>query len=686
VKKKQDKSNTYFDLIGWVIIIVLGFIIYSNSFGCSFHLDDFHNIVENNSIRDLGDVKAWWNFYPTRPLGILTFALNYHFNQLDVRYWHVVNLVIHLINACLVRWLVLSIFSSPALKEIPVIRYKNSIALLTALLFVSHPLATQSVTYIVQRMSSMVAMFYLLSLGLYAEARLTNKSHRFTIFLFAGSFISAVFAMLTKENAFTLPFAILLLEFSFLRTKKLSINFRDWRLILLMAAFLGVLLIIPLKYPFSILKPISPTQGNTYTLTPLNYLFTQFSVIVKYIRLLFLPVNQNADYDFPVSNNFFDIRTLLSFLVLLSLFLSGVFLYQRNRILSFGIFWFFLTLSIESSFIPINDVIFEHRTYLPSFGFFLILSTGICQLLSNKNKYLPVSLLILIIGFYSFLTYQRNKVWKDELSLWNDVISNPPVKARPYYNRGVVYTERGEWENAISDYTKAIGVNPAYLYAYNNRGNAYGKTGRWDLALTDCSRMIGLDPKYATAWYNRGFAYSNLGQWDKAISDYSKVIGLDPENKDAYINRGYSYANLGQWERAINDYSMAIGIDPNNIKVYANRGDAYGNLGHWERAINDYARMIRIDPKYATAWYNHGLACSNLRQWDTAIADYTRAIELDPEYKDAYNNRGLTYANLGQWEKAINDYSKVIGLDPKNRDAYNNREVAYKRSGIRKKP
>ena len=193
---------------------------------------------------------------------MFTFALNYHFNQLDVYYYHFVNLIIHLINACLVWWLTLLIFSSPALKDNPINRQKKVIALFTALLFVSHPLATQSVTYIWQRLASMVAMVYLFSLRFYIKARLSNKGNISKTLLFSFSLISAVLAMLTKENAFTLPFAIMLFELFFLRTKKFSLNFRDYRVILLLAAFLGVMLIIPFKYSFSVFKTIPPRLGH----------------------------------------------------------------------------------------------------------------------------------------------------------------------------------------------------------------------------------------------------------------------------------------------------------------------------------------------------------------------------------------------------------------------------------------
>src|ERR1035438_772336 len=173
--KKTGKRTSYRDLAGIGVIILLGIIIYSNSFGCSFHFDDFQNFVDNAKIRNLSDINAWWHYYPSRHVSIFSFVLNYHFFKLDVRYWHLINLVIHLINACLVGYLTVLIFSSPFMKNREITKEKKMLAFFTALLFVSHPLATQSVTYIVQREASLVAMFYFLSLVLYMKARLSGN-------------------------------------------------------------------------------------------------------------------------------------------------------------------------------------------------------------------------------------------------------------------------------------------------------------------------------------------------------------------------------------------------------------------------------------------------------------------------------------------------------------------------------
>jgi protein O-mannosyl-transferase len=576
--KNEVIRKSYFNQIGFGIIILLGIIIYSNSFKCSFHFDDISNIVDNAKIHKLSDVKAWWNFVPTRPIGNLTFALNYHFNKLDVRYYHLVNLVIHLINACLVWWLTLLIFSSPAMKDQKIAKHKKILALITALLFVSHPLATQSVTYIVQRLASLATMFYLLSLALYVKARITEKLSKKKYLLFAFAFISAVAAMLTKEISFTLPFAILLFEFFFLRTKKLTLNLKDYRLYVFIAGLVTIITIILSIFTFSIFNPIPPEQGHTYTVTAYNYLLTQFSVIVKYIQLLFLPVNQMLDYDFPISNNFFGIRTLLSFLVLLALIILAIFLFKKHRIISFGIFWFFLTLSVESSFIPIPNLIFEHRTYLPSFGFFLILSSVIFILLGEKNKNLTFVILGIIIISNSYLTYERNKIWKDEFSLWNDNAIKTPNLVRPITSRGVAYAHIGQWKKALEDYTMSIVINPNYATAYFNRGNLSRNLNQWDNAIADYSKSIEIDSNYTAAYCNRGVTYAQFAKWDKAIADFSKAIAIAPDNTEAFCNRGNVYMDLKEWNKAIADYTAALTIDPNLAMPYTNREIAYKNL------------------------------------------------------------------------------------------------------------
>src|SRR5262249_38798034 len=163
----------------------------------------------------------------------------------------------------------------------------------------------------------------------------------------------------------------------------------------------------------------------------------------------------------------------------------GIFLFKKQRIFSFGIFWFFLTLSIESSIIPLQDVIFEHRTYLPSFGFFLCMSYGIYLLTWKDYKKVGIAACALIIGIYAVMAFDRNSYWKDEITLWSDVIQKSPNKARGYNNRGDDYMEENKFNEAMSDFNKALTINPAFAMAYYNRANVYKKQEKYQESIAD---------------------------------------------------------------------------------------------------------------------------------------------------------------------------------------------------------
>jgi tetratricopeptide (TPR) repeat protein len=679
--EQEARKNVFSNLAGLLLLILLGIIIYSNSFGCSFQFDDLYTIVNNARIRNLADLSTLWNSSPNRPVAFLTFAINYHFSQLDVWSWHLVNLLLHLGNAILVWWLTLLIFSSPVMKDQKIAGQMNLLAFATAFLFLSHPLATQSVTYIVQRMTSLVTLFYLLSIILYLKARLTDRGIVAKILLFSGSLAAVLLAMRTKENAFTLPFAILLVEFFFIRTRKVFISFRDYRVILLLVLFLGMMLLIPLRHSLSIFKPILPAGHPESALTPYFYFLTQFSVIVKYIQLLFLPVSQNLDYDFPVSTSFFQIPALFCFLVLASLIILAVYLFKKQRIISFGIFWFFLTLSVESSFIPINDVIVEHRTYLPSFGFFLVIIVTLYVLLWDKHKWVAMLILLIMTVSFSYLTYERNKVWKDDLTLWSDVVSKSPGKARAITNLGIAYANRELWDRAVENYSRALSLDPRFPITLISRGFAYKNLGQFDKAIADYTAAVEIDVNNSNAYDNRGICYFNLGERDKAIADFTRAIELDPGNSDAYSNRSASFQETGQLEKAIADINKAIFIHPDNYTALLNRGAIYDKVNQPDKAIADYSRAIEINPGFAKAYFNRGSVYQKSGLSVNALADYSRAIEIDPGYTEAYFNRGVMNANLGQREKAINDYSHVIELAPENKLGYYNRGLTYGKMG-----
>lgn len=457
-------------IITIIILCCLGFFIYSNTFYSPFTFDDNSSIVKNISIRDITNLKAIWSFWPTRFITYLSFSFNYYFNQLQVFGYHIINLAIHLCTTILVWYFIMLTISLPIMKKDKISKYSRLAALFGALVFLSHPIQTESVTYIVQRTSALAGFFYIFSLCLYVKARVLRKDDKTRVIgmiLYILSLIIGIVSMFTKENTFTLPLIIILYEFCFLKDDR---HF-SWKYII---PFIAILPIIPLTLLAA--KPETFTDIQRFMSQPVkgyHYFLTQLRVMVTYVRLVFLPVNQNLDYYYPMIRSWASIPVLSSFFLLMLIITVAVRVFARFRLISFGIFWFFLTLLPESSIVPMKDVIFEHRLYLPMIGYSIFLTSLICYRFGEKTVRPVVIVFIALIACYSMLTYSRNFVWRDTFTLWNDTVQKSTFKARPYVQRGLAYAYKGELDLAIIDYNKAIEIDPDYAKAYHNIAVSY---------------------------------------------------------------------------------------------------------------------------------------------------------------------------------------------------------------------
>lgn len=546
-----------------VLIAILGFLVYSHTFHVPFHFDDLPNIVVNPNIKNFhildehstirrGDYYVDQAF-SRRFVGYLTFALNYRLHGLDVAGYHAVNIVIHILNALLLYGLVVATFRTPFFQRAGLEKDACSAALLSGLLFAVHPVQTQSVTYIVQRFASLATLFYQLSLFLYIQWRMTIHArddgrlesvecpspYRPTpVFLFLTSILSAFLAMKTKEIAFTLPFVLVLYEAMFFEGP-------IKRRALYLLPFLLTLAIIPLSIA-GVDKPLSELIGHmddaTRLATPVSrgdYLFTEFRVIVTYLRLLAFPVRQNLDYDYPLYRSFFSLEVFLSFLVLLLLLGCGMFLLVRSRrgeriqrLAAFGIFWFFITLSVESSAIPIQDVIFEHRLYLPSAGAFMSFSALLWLVMAKRGIYAKraaIATVVLAVGIFAVAAYQRNDVWRDGFSLWTDVVQKSPFKARGYNNLGDVHYQNGDLQTAFKYFSHALSLDPSYYQACYNIGVIWGNGGDHEKAAEYFSMALTINPEFARGYAKRGVAFMNAGNAEAAAADFRRACDLGDE-------------------------------------------------------------------------------------------------------------------------------------------------------------
>ncbi|MEE9614503.1 MAG: tetratricopeptide repeat protein [Thermodesulfobacteriota bacterium] len=579
--KKNFFTGRYGPAAALLLIAVTSLLIYSDTLSYTFHWDDTSNIIKNPRIRDF---FALWPPSGSRDVGFLSFALNYHFGGLDVFGYHIVNLAVHTINGFLVWWLVVLAFETPAMRGFGGDRrVKYFFALSAALIFISHPVQTQAVTYIVQRFASLAALFYLLSVALYMKARtsLEGDGFRRAVPFFFFSLLSTVCAMKTKEISFTLPLALCMVELVFFRGGGL-------RRLAYFTPFLLTLAIIPLSLvgtdrPLGeIIGGLDEASQEDRAVSRGGYLLTQFRVIITYIRLLFLPVNQNLDYDYPAYSSFFAPEVFLSFIFLSALFASAVYLLIRSRktnngyglLASFGMLWFFLALSVESSIIPIRDVIFEHRLYLPSVGAAVAFTAAVFGAFDRmKLENLPLAALVMLLltaAPLSFAAHKRNLVWEDGITLWKDVTKKSPNKPRGHYNLGLAYDEVGLIGRAMEEYKTAVRLKPGYVQAHNNLGIAYGKRGMVDGAIEHFRLALELRPGDLEARYNLGFAYTKQGRLGEAVEEYKAILRVNPGDAETHNALGAVYLKVGFTDKAIEEFVLALYLKPGYREAAAN--------------------------------------------------------------------------------------------------------------------
>ena len=687
------KKNNFSHLnVGiFLTIILYGLVLYIPSLQSkNFYFDDYFSIETNDAIKTI-DIPRIFNAFNTRFLAGLSFALNYQWCALHAGGYRFINLLIHCLNAFLVYLLVKStLYLYSARKPMFFCRLEWP-AFFGAMLFLCHPIQTEPVNFITQRFVLMGSFFYLLTLFLYIQYRCRSQK-RYMI----TSWGAAIAAIFCKEFVVTLPLMLALYDFYFLE----ALAEPWWKRCRRILPFFVIALIVPvllLRTPpeairvaniadYNFIQEVgSPRLGSHIDVTRAHggigrkqYFLTELNVVCTYVRLLFLPVNQNFDYDYPISNQA-DNKTVLCGMFLLCLLGLAAVTYQSNRMVSFSILWFFIALSVESSFIPIGHVIAEYRLYLASVGFVFLVMTLIYTRQMDQKK-LNIIAAVILIGF-SVLTYQRNKVWEDEVTLWNDTVKKSPHKARPYDGLGTAYDMRGNLTQTLFNYNKAIEIDSHNAGLYYNRGRVYQRQGNLTLALSDYNKAIEIEPDYAEAYSNRGGVYDEQGNFSQAISDCTRAIKIDPDNFTGYANRGVAYFKQGNLLLALSDYNKAIAINPNYTEVYYNRGNVYDNQGNFTQALSDYNKAIEINPDYAQVYKNRGSVHQRQGHWLEAISDYTKAIAVNPEDTELYMDRGTCYVQQGDFTQAISDYDKVIEINPNIAEVYNNRGNVYNIQG-----
>jgi tetratricopeptide (TPR) repeat protein len=273
--------------------------------------------------------------------------------------------------------------------------------------------------------------------------------------------------------------------------------------------------------------------GSAYSWS--EYSITQLRTVLSYIRLLILPYNQNFDPDYPLYRTLLDPEIIISIFIWVIILVSAVRLLQRDEktlytdLAGFSVFWFILSISVSSSFIPLSDLMFEHHTYLPSLAF----CTGsvayihhVCIQVRPVRQHIFFAGLCLIVITFEILTVKRNLTYSSNLSIWSDTVKKSPKKGRPYCWLGDVYFENNLPDKAIPYYKKTLAITPDDIAARLQLGESYRLTNRSEAAIELYKQYLNTHPPERRILENLSWTYANSGMIPEAIDTTRSLLGI----------------------------------------------------------------------------------------------------------------------------------------------------------------
>ncbi|NTW32491.1 MAG: tetratricopeptide repeat protein [Bacteroidetes bacterium] len=608
---------------GLAVVFITTFAIYFKAikFDILLSWDDNLYIRDNSHIKDLNweNIKLFFTkFYAANyhPLTMLSYAIDYKIGAGKTFIYHFSNIILHILNTFLVFILIRKI--SP----------KNAVvALITAAFFAVHPMHVESVAWVSERKDVLYSFFFLISLIMYCNYIKLQKAKHLVL-----SVLFFVLSCLSKSAAVILPLIMILLDYY-------SNRKFNWKIIIEKIPFFAISLVFGLV-------ALNSQEGAIQNMAPDMTIIEHISVISysfsSYLLKAFIPIHLSAIYPYPYElGSTLPLTYYLSFLfVALVLYLVWYSRKWRKDII-FGFIFFIITIILVLQFIPVGCAAMADRySYIPYIGIFFIvgklyerLSSGEKIYLKNSAKYLIIAL---VVGFFIFagITNNRVKIWKNDDTLFSDVVNKYPNCSISYRCRGVFFKSYYAEKICVDDNIK----REMYLKkAFSDFENSL----KFANTINDKER----------SYYELGSTKGALGDFEGAISYLDKAIKIDSNCSTSRNNRGCARYSMKNFEGALIDYNKAIEINPQDAIAFFNRGKTKSELKDYTGAIKDYDKAIRIDVNYISAYYNRGAAKFYLKDYKGALEDYNKNIELNPQDLDAIKNRDIVKSLLRDTKK-----------------------------------
>jgi len=612
-------------LVRWSpwLLVLAGLAVYANSLTTPFVFDDAKDIVRDRSIEHLWPPGQWMT-HTQRPIVKLSLAVNYALGGRHVFGYHLLNLTVHLLAGLvlfgLIRRLAVAYQRGHVAAEDDPRRQQRAtyLAFAVALLWLVHPLATESVTYVIQRAESMAGLFYLLTL--YAVVRSIEGKH--PLAWGVAAVVASVLGMGSKPTVVSVPLVAVSIDQTFYAGSFVVAIRRRWWLYTGLVGTWGVLLsVVSIGSLWHGTGTIGFGAQGIHTVTWYQYAWTQPEVLLHYLRLVIWPHPLCFDYGWPAASHFSHVAIPM---LVMGLLLAGT-CFAMMRGAWFGVAGaaFFLVLAPTSTIVPISDLAVEHRMYLPLAAVLVILVALAGRVLTalgddDENR-LATSLLVAVALVLGSLTALRNHDYRSPLALWQSVVHTAPRNYRGHNNLAHEYFERNAMDQAIAHYRIALKLQPNVAEGHANLGR--GLAARATERVTEARRTrdgvkmakarqlasqeireaiaqyrkaIELKPDYAEAYGDLGMALATIKKYDEAIVLYRKALGMNPDNAVTHGNLGAALASRGDLQAGIDELRKAVALNPDSIDAHRNLAIAYKMAGRTTEARRHERRVRQL--------------------------------------------------------------------------------------------